>query len=598
LIFTLKDKKESDLATYYNVTGFYLINVRGERIFVKERIESFWKFFKAYVKQNFRFNYKYPKIDIIIPVYNNASYLRECINSAINQSYQNIYVTIVDDKSTDSEIYNILSEFQNNDRVSIYYHDENMGISAATNDGIIHSKGDYIAFLDCDDVLLPESIERVVNFAIDNPEIGFIYTNRIHINSAGEVIEQVSYENRSTDAKNELLVNMYTSHLKLIKRDSFLKTGLFSSRYDFAQDYDIALKISEHVRFGFVNEFLYKHRIHENQTTIVAMKQQVHLAEQSKLEAIKRRALYKGITDKLTSVVIQPKNEVKHIKRSIKALYANTCLPFELIILDKGSIDSQMEKYLEDLCKKKSNVAILFEDKTSGYLSSMKKVTTYVKGDYIVTLDNDICVTPNWLENFILRIDADEKIAATCGKVISPDGKVHCNGGRMDIKGSFISLVPIDVDKDRLDYSTLIERDCNWIPSGAMIIKRKYFEMLNHRMEMQSPYEYIDYSLQLKKLGVRIVNCPLTELIRCNFGSGISTTKYKKYLSEEYDKERLINSLTAFYKFNQLIVKDEKLFKILSISNKTDVEIVDLIIKQVDTNLDGNLSVNKPLSSA
>lgn len=531
------------------------------------------------------FNYKYPEIDIVIPVYNNAQYLRECINSAINQTYRNIHVTIVDDKSTDPEIYNILSEFQNNDRVSIFFHDENMGISATTNDGIIHSKGDYIAFLDCDDVLLPESIERVVNFAIDNPETGFIYTNRIHINSTGKVIEQVSFENRSTDAKNELLVNMYTSHLKLIKRDSFLKTGLFSSQYDSAQDYDIALKISEHAQFGFVNEFLYKHRIHENQTTNVAMKQQVHLAEQSKQEAIERRALCEGVTDKLTSVVMQTLNGVKYIKRSIKALYANTCLPFELIILDNGSTGSRIRRYFEELHENNSNITILFENKTSGCLSSWRKAVTYAKGDYIVTLDNDICVTPHWLENFILRIEADEKIAAACGKVIFLDGKVNYNGGRMDIKGFFISFLLIDANKDRRDYSTLIERDCDWIPGGAMIIKRKYFEMLNHRMGIQDSYEYNDYSLQLNKLGVRIVNCPLTKIIRYNSGSGISTIKHKKYFPEKYDKEKLMNSLLAFYKYNQLIVNDKKLFKILSLSNKTDNEIVDIINKQVDTNL-------------
>ena len=608
--------------------AFYDMNLRGGRILFNEGFGSFWKSLKARIKKHLPFiiikyidyifyklhilkstslailakkntiKHKNPEIDIIIPVYNNAQYLRECINSAVNQSYQNTHVTIVDDKSTDPTVYNILDEFKNNPRVNVYYHDINMGISATTNDAIIHSKGDYVAFLDCDDVLLPESIEKVATLVLNNSDVEFIYTDRININSAGDVIEHISFKNRGTDAKNELLIGMYTSHLKLIKRDSFLKTGLFSSRYDSAQDYDIALRMSEHVQFGYVNEFLYKHRVHERQTTTVALMQQEHLAEQIKQEAIKRRALYGGITNKLTSIVILTLNRVEDTKRSIDALYANTSLLFELIILDNGSTDPNMKEYLEELGKSKSNVTILFEEKNLGCSGGRRKATSYTKGDYIVTLDNDICVTPCWLENFIMRIEADEKIAAACAKVVFPDGKVQYNGGSMEIKGDFVSFSLIDSNKNHLDFSTLIERDCDWIPGGAMIIKRKYREMVSHRMEMQGSYEDNDYALQLKKIGVKLVNCPLTEVIHYHLGFGINTMNDKKYLSERYNKERLMNSLIAFYKFNQLIIKDEELFKMLGLANKTDDEIINLIKKRVEACIDENPSENKPLCSS
>ena len=592
--------------------AFYDMNLRGVRIFINEGLGGFWKSLKAHIKKHlpfiilkyidyilYKFHilksklltilakkntiiHKNTEIDIILPVYNNAQYLRECINSAINQSYQNTHVTIVDDKSTDTTVYDILAEFKNNPRVNIYYHDINMGISATTNDALVYSSGEYVAFLDCDDVLLPDSIEKVASFLINNPTVDFVYTDRININSAGNVIEHISFKNRTTDAKNELLLGMYTSHLKVIKRDCFLKVGLFSSRYDSAQDYDIALRMSEHVQFGYINEFLYKHRVHERQTTIVAQIQQESLAEQIKQEALKRRALYDGTINKLTSIVMLTLNRVEDTKRSINALYANTSLPFELIILDNGSTDPHMKEYLEELGESKSNVTIIFEEINLGCSGGRRKAISYAKGDYIVTLDNDICVTIRWLENFIMRIEANEKIAAACAKVIFPDGKIQYNGGSMEIEGCFARFSLIDSNKDQLDFSTLIERDCDWIPGGAMIIKRKYREMVTHRMEMQGSYEDNDYALQLKKIGANLVNCPLTEVIHYHLGFGINTMKDQKYLSERYNKERLMNSLIAFYKFNQLIIKDEELFKMLDLAKKTDDEIINLVKKRVD----------------
>ena len=605
--------------------AFYDMNLRGCRIFISEGFGGFWKSFKARIKKHLPFIilkyidyilykihilksttmakkntivHENTDIDIIIPVYNNAQYLRECINSAINQSYQNTHVTILDDKSTDPTVYNILAEFKNNHRVSVSYHDRNKGISATTNDAIIYSSGKYVAFLDCDDILLPEAMEKVASFIVDNPKIEFIYTDRININSDGDVIEHISFKNRSTDAKNELLMGMYTSHLKVIKRDCFLKVGLFSSRYDSAQDYDIALRMSEHVQFGYINEFLYKHRVHDRQTTVVAQMQQKSLAEQIKQESLNRRALYDGTINKLTSIVMLTLNRVEDTKRSINALYANTSLPFELIILDNGSTDPHIKKYLEELVESKSNITIHFEEKNLGCSGGRRKATSYAKGDYIVTLDNDICVTRHWLENFILRIEADEKIAAACAKVVFPNGKVQYNGGSMEIEGCFARFSLIDSDKDQLDFSTLIERDCDWIPGGAMIIKRKYREMVSHRVEMQGSYEDNDYALQLKKIGVNLVNCPLTEVIHHHLGFGINTMKDQKYLSERYNKERLMNSLLAFYKFNNLIIKDEALFKMLGLANKTDDEIINLVKKLVDACIDENLSENKPLCSS
>lgn len=96
---------------------------------------------------------KTPLISIIVPVYNAAQYIQECILSIVAQNYKNLEIIIVDDGSTDKSLQiaqNIAQRHQNTTRV---YHIANSGVSAARNFGIEHSRGDYVFFVDADDYL-------------------------------------------------------------------------------------------------------------------------------------------------------------------------------------------------------------------------------------------------------------------------------------------------------------------------------------------------------------------------------------------------------------------------------------------------------------
>lgn len=107
-----------------------------------------------------------PLVSIIIPVYNSALYLAEAINSCINQTWQNIEVIIIDDGSTDESL-SIAKSFEN-DRIRVY-HQENKNAAAARNSGLTKAKGDYIQFLDADDILSADKIEKQVKLLAGHP---------------------------------------------------------------------------------------------------------------------------------------------------------------------------------------------------------------------------------------------------------------------------------------------------------------------------------------------------------------------------------------------------------------------------------------------
>ena len=111
-----------------------------------------------------------PLVSVIVPVYNVENYLKECLDSLINQSYNNIEVIIIDDGSTDNSS-NILKEYTQ-DFVKVYTQ-ENAGQSAARNFGIDKATGKYLLFVDSDDYILKETIEELVSL-MENDNLDLI----------------------------------------------------------------------------------------------------------------------------------------------------------------------------------------------------------------------------------------------------------------------------------------------------------------------------------------------------------------------------------------------------------------------------------------
>lgn len=106
-----------------------------------------------------------PLVSVIVPIYNTESYLNDCLDSVISQTYDNIEVILVDDGSTDNS-REIALEYRNMDRRIKYFYKENGGLSSARNKGIEECKGEYLFFLDSDDMLVSNAVSRLVEIAI------------------------------------------------------------------------------------------------------------------------------------------------------------------------------------------------------------------------------------------------------------------------------------------------------------------------------------------------------------------------------------------------------------------------------------------------
>ena len=119
-----------------------------------------------------------PLISVVVPVYNVSSQmLCDCIDSVRKQTYENWELILVDDHSSWKNVRQVLSEYSDVPNIRVIYRKENGNISEATNTGLAEVRGEFIAFMDCDDVLAPQALYEVVYLLNENQELDFIYSD-------------------------------------------------------------------------------------------------------------------------------------------------------------------------------------------------------------------------------------------------------------------------------------------------------------------------------------------------------------------------------------------------------------------------------------
>ena len=111
------------------------------------------------------------KVSVILPIYNASTYLKECIDSLINQTYSNIEIIAINDGSTDESVKIIEQYMKKDNRIKLYNNEKNMKLIYTLNKGLSLSSGDYIARMDSDDICRLNRIEKQVEFMEKNKDI-------------------------------------------------------------------------------------------------------------------------------------------------------------------------------------------------------------------------------------------------------------------------------------------------------------------------------------------------------------------------------------------------------------------------------------------
>jgi len=190
-----------------------------------------------------------PTFAVIMPVYNHADYVAEAIESVLGQTFGDWRLWIVDDGSTDDS-GRVAERYAAGDRRIHVLRQANAGPAAARNRAVAASCGDWLAFLDSDDVYYPTALADFAEFIASHPQVRFIYGYRHRLNSDGSVTELAGeFQDRPTGTA-ELFSRMYLSHLCVCyRRELFDAVGGYDQRLRSVEDYDLYLRMSLHTRF-------------------------------------------------------------------------------------------------------------------------------------------------------------------------------------------------------------------------------------------------------------------------------------------------------------------------------------------------------------
>ena len=195
------------------------------------------------------------KVSIIIPTYQRAHFVVNAIRNAQAQTYQDIEIIVVNDGSTD-ETATVLAEFS--EQIVLIHHQENRGLSAALNTGIRASTGQYIAYLDDDDLWLPEKLEKQVRYLEEHPNIGLLYSDGFYFSEKAGLFPTTCFRNFhpfvAQVPSTLLLVNYVPGHTVIVRRACFDEVGLYDESLRAAEDYDMWLRIFEKYDVAFLQE--------------------------------------------------------------------------------------------------------------------------------------------------------------------------------------------------------------------------------------------------------------------------------------------------------------------------------------------------------
>lgn len=199
-----------------------------------------------------------PLVSVIIPTYNRAHFLGQAIQSALDQTYPQVEVIVIDDGSTDDTAA-VVAGF--GDRVR-YVHQENSGVSAARNHGLRLARGATIAFLDSDDLLMPHKLETQIAYLEANPAVGMVYASHEFIHEDGRYHSTCRLHPSSATYHRLLAECKIALPSVLVRRSVLNAVGGFDETMRIGEDIDLWVRIARHYPIGVIEEPLARIRRH------------------------------------------------------------------------------------------------------------------------------------------------------------------------------------------------------------------------------------------------------------------------------------------------------------------------------------------------
>lgn len=477
------------------------------------------------------------KFSIVVPIYNPPlELLKSCVFSVKNQTYKDWELILVNDKSTFPEVNQYLNDMDRNSidsNVKIIFNSTNKHISLSTNEGIKRASGDFMLFLDHDDLLAPLALNEIATVLEKSPQLQWVYSDEDLMTENGK---RVVPHFKSQWNPYLLRSHNYITHLCAYRRELLEELGGFRVGFEGAQDYDLALRASrvlQPYQIGHIPKVLYHWRMHSQSTAASSTaKPYTHVAGkkalQEHLDAIGVKATVDdGVSDNFykvnylldvwpkVSIIIPTRNNKSLLEACITSIFDKTNYSdFEVIIMDNQSSEPDCLTYLDSV-QRDSRVKVVKHDKPFNYSEiNNTAVKHHASGNVVVLLNNDTeVITPQWLTEMVgLAMQPD--VGCVGAKLLYADNTIQHAGVILGL-GGYAAHSHRCTPNNASGYfhRPNLTQVLSAVTGACLAIKKELYLQMNGLDEaFQIAYNDVDFCLRVQQAGYLNVYCPHAEL--------------------------------------------------------------------------------------
>lgn len=496
-----------------------------------------------------------PRISVLMPVYDpDPGFLRAAIESVVAQIYGDWELCIADDCSTDPEVCRVLDRMARRDRrITVVRRSENGHISAATNSALALATGDWVAFLDHDDVLAPHALALMALHMAARPDARVLYSDEDKIDAEGRRVSP--YFKPEFDLR--LLVGQnYLTHLLALRRDLVTGLGGLRQGLEGAQDWDLVLRAAEEVRpeeVVHVPHVLYHWRAHAASTAEAGSAKPYaweagrravteHLArgaeggEATILPASGHIRVRWPLPHPAPSVgIVVPTRDGRLLRQCIESILATTRYPaYRILIVDNGSRDPAVLDYLE--VRRGDRVEVIRDPRPFNYSALNNAAVARCDADLVCLLNDDTqIVDPGWLEEMVREVTRP-RVGAVGAKLLYEDGTIQHAGvvlGIGDVAGHAYRRFPRQADGDmgRLKLA----QGMSAVTGACMLVRRQAWDEVGGLDEQRLAVAFndVDLCLKLGRAGWKVVWTPYAELFHLeSLSRGTELLREREFAAE------------------------------------------------------------------
>ena len=472
-----------------------------------------------------------PFFSVLTPVFDPPlAALSAAIESVRDQSFRDWELILVDDASTSDAVRASLAEAAAGDaRITLIQRAVNGGIVASSNDAVGAARGQFLALLDHDDLLVPHALERVHAALVESPEADYVYSDEDKIDVEGEPYDEF---HKPTWSPERLRGQMYTCHLSVLRTSLVQEVGGFRAGYDGSQDHDLVLRVTERARQVLhVPEVLYHWRVVPGSAAgdteakpyawvagcraVQDQLDRLGIAGTASYGRVPGTYRIKRVADPDTSVsIIIPTRGGSGLvwgeKRcmvveAVASVLARTSLPHVQIVV-VYDLDTP-----QDVLEQLRNLAgdrLLLVPFAESFNFSVKCNVGFLasSGDVVVLLNDDTqAITEGFLEQLVAPL-AEPDVGMTGARLLFASGRLQ-HGGHVyedgHLRHAFFGASPDDPGP----FAALwVNRECSGLTAACVALRRETYEEVGGLCEeLPSNFNDVDFSHKVRRTGGRLL---------------------------------------------------------------------------------------------